>query len=164
MTHTLPSLNKHITTIIKMRLALFQPDIPQNTGAMIRICACFDVGIDIIHPTGYIFSQKNIKQTAMDYLSLVSLEEHDSWNSFLKDNKERRIILLSTKGEIKYSDFSFKEDDCILVGRESAGVPDEVFNAVNEVITIPMSKNSRSLNVAVSAGIVLAETRRQLKK
>ena len=145
-----------------MRLALFQPDIPQNTGAMIRICACFDVGIDIIHPTGYVFNKKNIKQAAMDYISLVSLKEHDSWNSYLKSNKDKRIILLSTKGKIKYSDFQFKEDDCILVGRESAGVPEKVFNIVDEVITIPMSKNSRSLNVAVSAGIVLAETRRQL--
>ena len=145
-----------------MRLALFQPDIPQNTGAMIRICACFDVGIDIIHPTGYVFNKKNIKQAAMDYISHVSLQEHDSWSSYLEYNKDKRIILLSTKGEIKYSDFKFKEDDCILVGRESAGVPEKVFNAVHEVITIPMSKNSRSLNVAVSAGIVLAETRRQL--
>ena len=145
-----------------MRLALFQPDIPQNTGAMIRICACFDVGIDIIHPTGYVFNKKNIKQAAMDYISHVSLQEHDSWSSYLEYNKDKRIILLSTKGEIKYSDFKFKEDDCILVGRESAGVPEKVFNAVYEVITIPMSKNSRSLNVAVSAGIVLAETRRQL--
>ena len=145
-----------------MRLALFQPDIPQNTGAMIRICACFDVGIDIIHPTGYVFNKKIIKQAAMDYISHVSLQEHDSWSSYLENNKDNRIILLSTKGEIKYSDFKFKEDDCILVGRESAGVPEKVFNAVDEVITIPMSKNSRSLNVAVSAGIVLAETRRQL--
>ena len=145
-----------------MRLALFQPDIPQNTGAMIRICACFDVGIDIIHPTGYVFNKKNIKQAAMDYISHVSLQEHDSWSSYLEYNKDKRIILLSTKGEIKYSDFKFKEDDCILVGRESAGVPEKVFNAVHKVVTIPMSKNSRSLNVAVSAGIVLAETRRQL--
>ena len=98
----------------------------------------------------------------MDYISHVSLQEHDSWSSYLEYNKDKRIILLSTKGEIKYSDFKFKEDDCILVGRESAGVPEKVFNAVHKVVTIPMSKNSRSLNVAVSAGIVLAETRRQL--
>jgi tRNA (cytidine/uridine-2'-O-)-methyltransferase len=147
-----------------MKLALFQPDIPQNTGAMIRICACFDVGIDIIHPTGYVFNQKNIKQVAMDYLSSVSLNEHDSWNNFLEANKGNRIILLSTKGKIKYSDFNFKNSDSVLVGRESAGVPNEVYNSVNEVITIPMSQNARSLNVAVSAGIVLAEARRQLVK
>ena len=91
-----------------MKLALFQPDIPQNTGAMIRICACFDVGIDIIHPTGYVFNQKNIKQVAMDYLSSVSLNEHDSWNNYLEANKGNRIILLSTKGKIKYSDFNCK--------------------------------------------------------
>ena len=80
-----------------MRLALFQPDIPQNTGAMIRICACFDVGIDIIHPTGYVFNKKNIKQAAMDYISLVSLQEHDSWNSYLESNKGKRIILSASK-------------------------------------------------------------------
>ena len=79
-----------------MRLALFQPDIPQNTGAMIRICACFDVGLDIIHPTGYIFNKKNIKQAALDYVESVSLTEHDSWELFLENNKDKRIILLST--------------------------------------------------------------------
>ena len=83
-----------------MRLALFQPDIPQNTGAMIRICACFDVGLDIIHPTGYIFNEKNIKQAALDYVESVSLTEHDSWELFLENNKDKRIILLSTKGKV----------------------------------------------------------------
>tara|TARA_Y100000748_G_scaffold262754_1_gene231313 strand:+ start:810 stop:1253 length:444 start_codon:yes stop_codon:yes gene_type:complete len=147
-----------------MRLALFQPDIPQNTGAMIRICACFGVGLDIIHPTGYIFNEKNIKQAALDYVESVSLTEHDSWELFLENNKDKRIILLSTKGKVNYTKFDFKKDDYLLVGRESAGVPDKVFNSVHEVITIPMSKNSRSLNVAVSAGIVIAESRRQFEK
>ena len=146
-----------------MRLALFQPDIPQNTGAMIRICACFDVGIDIIHPTGYVFNKKNIKQAAMDYISLVSLQEHDSWNSYLESNKDKRIILLSTKGKIKYSDFQFKEDDCILVGRESAGVPEKIHKLINNRLKIPMENNKRSLNLASSVAIILAECLKQTK-
>ena len=99
-----------------MRLALFQPDIPQNTGAMIRICACFDVGLDIIHPTGYIFNKKNIKQAALDYVESVSLIEHDSWELFLENNKNKRIILLSTKGKVSYTNFDFKKDEFLLIG------------------------------------------------
>ena len=100
----------------------------------------------------------------MDYVESVSLTEHDSWELFLENNKDKRIILLSTKGKVSYTKFDFKKDDFLLVGRESAGVPDKVFSSVHEVITIPMSKNSRSLNVAVSAGIVIAESRRQFEK
>ena len=147
-----------------MRLALFQPDIPQNTGAMIRICACFEVGIDIIHPTGYAYDSKSIKQSAMDYIKTVNIQEHDSWDTFIKFAYGKRIVLLSTKGKVKYTNFNFKADDYILVGRESAGVPENVFEYVDEVITIPMNENSRSLNVAVSAGIAIAESKRQLEK
>lgn len=155
---------KKLDKIKIMKLVIFQPDIPQNTGAMVRTCACFDTDIEIIHPCSFPLNDKLLKRSAMDYGSSIKITEHDSWDAFRKSlTSEKRIILLSTKGKIDYTDFIFQSDDCLMVGRESAGVPDEIHNEVDEVVTIPISKLSRSLNVSTAAAIALSEAKRQLK-
>ena len=147
-----------------MKLVIFQPDIPQNTGAMLRTCACFDTDIEIIHPCSFPLNDKLLKRSAMDYGSSIKVTEHDSWEIFKESLKSgKRIILLSTKGKIPYTDFTFQSDDYLMVGRESAGVPNEIHDQVYEVISIPISKSSRSLNVSSAAAIVLSEAVRQLK-
>ena len=147
-----------------MKLVIFQPDIPQNTGAMVRTCSCFDIDIEIIHPSSFPLNDKLLKRTAMDYGSSINITQHDSWEVFKnKLDPGKRIILLSTKGKVAYTDFSFKSDDYLMVGRESAGVPENVHNEVDEVLTIPISKSSRSLNVSTAASIALSEALRQLK-
>ena len=147
-----------------MKLVIFQPDIPQNTGAMLRTCACFDTDIEIIHPCSFPLNDKLLKRSAMDYGSSIKVTEHDSWEIFKESLKsEKRIILLSTKGKIPYTDFTFQSDDYLMVGRESAGVPNEIHNQVDEVVSIPISKSSRSLNVSTAAAIALSEAVRQLK-
>ena len=147
-----------------MKLVIFQPDIPQNTGAMLRTCACFDTDIEIIHPCSFPLNDKLLKRTAMDYGSSIKVTEYDSWEIFKESLKsEKRIILLSTKGKIPYTDFTFQSDDYLMVGRESAGVPNEIHVQVDEVVSIPISKSSRSLNVSTAAAIALSEAVRQLK-
>ena len=147
-----------------MKLVIFQPDIPQNTGAMLRTCACFDTDIEIIHPCSFPLNDKLLKRSAMDYGSSIKVTEHDSWEIFKESLKsEKRVILLSTKGKIPYTDFTFQSDDYLMVGRESAGVPNEIHNQVDEVVSIPISKSSRSLNVSTAAAIALSEAVRQLK-
>lgn len=147
-----------------MNLVIFQPDIPQNTGAMVRICSCFDVDIELIHPASFPLNDKSLKRVSMDYGNNIKITQHNSWKEYKKSiSNEQRIILLSTKGVINYSDFRFIKDDHIMVGKESAGVPNDIHKEVSEVIRIPMSENSRSLNVATSAAIVLSEAMRQLK-
>ena len=144
-----------------MNLAIFQPDIPQNTGAIIRSCACFNVSLDIIHPTSFTLSEKSLNRVAMDYANKLSITEHNSWLDY-KEKINGRIILLSTHGKIIHSTFKFKMNDNLLVGRESAGVPDYVRNEVDEIIRIPMQKDTRSLNVSVASAIVMSEANRQL--
>ena len=149
-----------------MRIALFQPDIPQNTGTLLRLGACLDVSVDIIEPCGFIFSKSTLKRSGMDYLDMVDYRRHDSWNDFLQYRSENpseygRIILLTTKSTKPYTDFEFKENDIILLGRESAGVPQEVHNIVDERLIIPMNEKARSINVAVSSVMVLGEALRQ---
>ena len=144
-----------------MNLAIFQPDIPQNTGAIIRSCACFNVGLDIIHPASFTLSEKSLNRVAMDYADKLNITEHNSWIDY-KDKIHGRIILLSTHGKIDHSKFEFKINDNLLVGRESAGVPDYVHSEVDEIIRIPMQKNTRSLNVSVASAIVMSEANRQL--
>ena len=144
-----------------MNLAIFQPDIPQNTGAIIRSCACFNVSLDIIHPTSFALSEKSLNRVAMDYANKLSITEHNSWLDY-KEKINGRIILLSTHGKIIHSTFKFKMNDNLLVGRESAGVPDYVRNEVDEIIRIPMQKDTRSLNVSVASAIVMSEANRQL--
>ncbi|MDR1693815.1 MAG: tRNA (cytidine(34)-2'-O)-methyltransferase [Lactobacillaceae bacterium] len=149
-----------------MRLALFQPDIPQNTGTLLRLGACLGIELDIIEPCGFVFSEANLKRAGMDYLHLVKYRKHDSWNEFLDYRKNHsdeygRLVLLTTKTDKSYIDFEFKKNDILMLGRESAGVPQEVHNIVDAKVTIPMTPNSRSINVAVSGTMVLGEAMRQ---
>jgi tRNA (cytidine/uridine-2'-O-)-methyltransferase len=149
-----------------MRLALFQPDIPQNTGTLLRLGACLDLPLDIIEPCGFIFNEKAMKRAGMDYLDMVSYRRHNSWQDFLNYRQEHpdeygRIVLLTTHASHPYTDFEFKPNDIILMGRESAGVPDAIHNTADSRLLIPMNKNARSINVAVSAVMVIGEALRQ---
>ena len=149
-----------------MRLALFQPDIPQNTGTLLRLGACLDLPIDIIEPCGFIFNEKSMKRAGMDYINMANYRRHNSWTDFLKYREENpkeygRLVLLTTKASIPYTEFEFKENDIILMGRESAGVPESVHQMVDSRLIIPMNANARSINVAVSAVMVIGEALKQ---
>jgi tRNA (cytidine/uridine-2'-O-)-methyltransferase len=149
-----------------MRLALFQPDMPQNTGTMLRLGACVGVGVDIIEPCGFVFSEHALRRYGMDYLELVKYRRHNSWADFVQFAKEHpeeygRIVLLTTKSTTPYIDFEFNKNDVLLLGRESAGVPESVHESVDARLLIPMTKEARSINVAVSATMVLGEALRQ---
>lgn len=149
-----------------MRLALFQPDIPQNTGTLLRLGACLDLPLDIIEPCGFIFNEKAMRRAGMDYLNMVNYRRHNSWQDFLTYRQEHpdeygRIILLTTHASLPYTDFKFEPNDIILMGRESAGVPEAVHNIADSRLLIPMNKNARSINVAVSAVMVIGEALRQ---
>lgn len=151
-----------------MRLALFQPDIPQNTGTMMRLCACVDLPIDIIGPCGFIFNDKAMRRAGMDYLEMVDYRRHDSWADFLQyraghPEEYGRIVLLTTHASQPYFDFEFKPNDIILMGRESAGVPEEVHQTADARLLIPMNEKARSINVAVSATMVVGEALRQTR-
>ena len=151
-----------------MRLALFQPDMPQNTGTMLRLGACVDVEVDIIEPCGFVFSEHALRRYGMDYLEQVKYRRHNSWDDFLQYAKEHpdeygRIVLLTTKSKIPYTEFEFKPNDVLLLGRESAGVPEIVHRKVDARLVIPMTEIARSINVAVSATMVLGEALRQTK-
>ena len=147
-----------------MRLALYQPDIPQNTGTMIRLATCLGVGIDIIEPCGFPFSIKGLRRAGMDYLEHADITRHSSWDHFVKfvAGREARIILLTTKSSESYLDIKYQESDIILMGRESAGVPDEVHEFASKRVLIPMKGDFRSINVATSAAMVLGEALRQV--
>lgn len=142
-------------------LALYQPDIPQNLGSILRLCACMEVPCHIIEPCGFILDDKRISRVAMDYIDFVRWQRHISWEQF-KAATASRVVLLTTKATTCYWDFEFRKDDVLLLGRESAGVPQEVFDYADAAVTIPMSPHVRSLNVAMAAGIVLGESLRQL--
>jgi len=149
-----------------MRLALFQPDIPQNTGTLLRLGACLDLPLDIIEPCGFIFNEKAMKRAGMDYLNMATYRRHNSWQDFLAYREEHpeeygRIILLTTHASKPYTEFEFKPNDIILMGRESAGVPEAVHNIADSRLLIPMNQNARSINVAVSAVMVIGEALRQ---
>ena len=144
-----------------MRLALFEPDIPQNLGAFIRLAACLGVPLDIIEPCGFPVDDKRIRRAAMDYYDLAAIQRHDSWNAFQRDRKPGRLVLLTTAGATRLPDASFRADDTLLLGRESAGVPAEVHAAADLRLRIPLQKSLRSLNVALAAAMVLGEALRQ---
>jgi len=146
-----------------VRLAVYQPDIAPNLGAMIRICACFNVALDIIEPCGFPLSLKSLRRAAMDYADLADMTRHDSWDRFQAARPGGRLILLTTKAESNLWDFTFRPGDTLMMGRESAGVPDEVHNACDGHVRIPMPGGGRSLNVAVSAGVALGEALRQTR-
>lgn len=144
------------------RLALYQPDIPQNAGAAMRLCACLDAGLDIIEPCGFVFDDKKIRRSGMDYIDRIALTRHRSWNDFLDAYKgRRRIILMTTRGRTPYTGFAFESSDILLAGSESAGVPDNVHNAADACVIIPMRQGLRSLNVVNAAAMILGEALRQ---
>ena len=144
-----------------LRLALYQPDMPPNTGAMMRLCACFAVAMDIIQPCGFVFDDKKLRRAGMDYIDQLDYTLHKSWDDFLQTVGTRRIVLLTTKGATPYVQTEFRPDDILLVGRESAGVPDDVHARANARVLIPMQAGTRSLNVGMAAAIVMGEALRQ---
>lgn len=148
-----------------MRLALFEPDIPQNTGAILRLAACLRVGVDIIEPLGFILSDRRLKRAGLDYLDAVELTRHRSWQAFeagrQRSGRKRRLVLLTTRARLAYTDFAFRADDVLLIGRESAGVPQEVHDAADARVRVPMAPGNRSLNVAQVLAMVLGEALRQ---
>ena len=148
-----------------MQVALFQPDIPQNTGTILRLCACLDVAAHIIEPAGFSTSDRTFRRAGMDYLDEVDLSRHDSWSKFeeWRREKEHRLVLFSTKGADSYLDYRYKPADILLFGRESAGVPDEVVAAADARLLIPIKPGLRSLNVAVAAAMALSEALRQTR-
>lgn len=149
-----------------MRLVLFEPDIPQNTGTLLRLAACWNLTVDVIFPCGFIFDDRRMKRAGMDYLDSVEIQRHTSWVAYRGWRQENsraagRLILLSTKVAQTYHHFAFQTDDSIMVGRESSGVPDEVHDAADHRLVIPLRPGMRSLNVAVAASVVAAEALRQ---
>ena len=148
-----------------MRIALFEPDIPQNTGNIFRLGACLGIEVDIIEPTGYVFDDKRFKRSSMDYIEHIKYKRHLDWNEFYEWSKKNnfRLILLTTKSKKKYTEYQFQDNDILLFGRESAGVPKDVHDIVNEQLTIPMKKNMRSINVSSSVALVTGEACRQLE-
>lgn len=145
-----------------MRLALYQPDIPQNVGAAIRAAACFGAGLDIIEPCGFPLDSREIKRVAMDYGALAPPLAHIGWRAFQKSLGGARLILLTTKADESIWEFEFRETDTLLMGRESQGAPQEVHAAAAARLYIPLAPGARSLNVAVAASVALAEARRQI--
>ena len=143
-----------------MRLALYQPDIPQNAGSLMRLGACLGVGIDVIEPCGFLLTDRNFRRAGMDYLKSADIRRHASWDEF-QEGRAGRLVLLTTKGAMAYTDFAFDGTDTLLVGRESAGVPDEVHAAADARLVIPLKPGLRSLNVAQAAAMVLGEALRQ---
>ena len=142
-------------------IALYQPDIPQNTAAIIRLCSCFDTTLEIIEPCGFHLNDTRLKRVAMDYLDKSKIITYKSYESFLIKKKNSRVILMTTKAKKKYHTFKFKKGDTILFGRESAGVPKIVHNNSYERLKIPLKNNTRSLNVGMAVAITLAEALRQ---
>jgi len=142
-------------------IALYQPDIPQNTAAIIRLCACFDATLEIIEPCGFRLNDKRLKRVAMDYMDKSKIVIYASYENFIKKKKDSRVILMTTKAKKKYNDFRFKKKDTLLFGRESQGVPKNVHNDAYESLKIPLKKNSRSLNIGMAAAIALSEALRQ---
>ena len=147
-----------------MRLALYQPDIPQNAGAAMRLCACLGVGMDVIEPCGFLWDDKKIKRSAMDYIAGLDLTRHSSWEAFLAARTGNRLVLLTTRGDLPYTDFTFATGDILLTGRESAGVPEDVHDRADARVIIPMQPGMRSLNVINAAAMVLGEALRQIKR
>ena len=145
------------------KIALYEPDIPQNTAAIIRTCACLGAKLEIIEPCGFLLSDKRFKRVVMDYMDYSKIKFFQSADHFFEEKKNQRIVLMTTKGSINYTKFNFKSDDTILFGRESAGVPEKVHALINDRLKIPMNEKARSLNIASSVSIILAESLRQNK-
>ena len=146
-----------------MHIALYKPDIPQNTAAIIRLSACLNLKVHIIEPCGFDLNDSRFKRVVMDYLGFSKIFRHQDYNEFLKKNKKNRIVLMTTKATKNYHKFKFKKDDILLFGRESAGVPENLHKTIKNRIKIPMNKKTRSLNVAMSVAIISSEALRQNK-
>ena len=145
-----------------MRLALFEPDIPQNTGALLRLAACLGVDVDLIEPCGFLLGDRRLRRAALDYMANLAIWRHASWQVFVANRDPRsRLVLMTTSGSVALHQFSFLADDTIILGRESAGVPDTVHSTVHERVVIPLRWPARSLNVALAGAIALAEALRQ---
>ena len=142
-------------------IALYQPDIPQNTAAIIRLCSCFDTTLEIIEPCGFHLNDKRLKRVAMDYLYTSKIVTYKSYENFLIEKKKSRIVLMTTKAKKKYCDFKFKTGDTILFGRESVGVPKIVHDSSYQRLRIPLDNNKRSLNIGMAAAITLSEALKQ---
>ena len=150
-------------TILRPKIALYEPDIPQNTAAIIRTCACLGAKLEIIEPCGFHLSDKRFKRVVMDYMDWDKINIYQSSNKFFEAKKNQRIVLMTTKASVSYTEFKFEKNDTILFGRESAGVPESVHQLINDRLKIPMSEDTRSLNIASSVAIILAESLRQTK-
>ena len=144
------------------KIALFEPDIPQNTAAIIRTCACLGAKLEIIEPCGFLFTDKRFKRVAMDYMEEKDIKFYKSSEDFFKFKENQRIILMTTKATISYTKFKFDKNDTILFGRESAGVPENIHKLIKDRLKIPMKDDKRSLNIASSVAIILAESLKQI--
>tara|TARA_B100000287_G_scaffold397076_1_gene413286 strand:+ start:51 stop:524 length:474 start_codon:yes stop_codon:yes gene_type:complete len=151
------------STNLRPKIALFEPDIPQNTAAIIRTCACLGAKLEIIEPCGFFLNDKRFKRVVMDYMNEKEINFYPSLDNFLESKKKQRIILMTTKAKISYTKFRFKKNDTILFGKESAGVPEYVHKIVKNRLKIPMVNKMRSLNISSSVAIVLAESLKQTK-
>jgi tRNA (cytidine/uridine-2'-O-)-methyltransferase len=145
------------------KIALFEPDIPQNTGAIIRTCACLGAKLEIIEPCGFLLSDKRFKRVVMDYMDEREIKIYQNSDHFFESKKNQRVILMTTKGSDSYTNFKFDVNDTILFGRESAGVPKDIHRLVKNRLKIPMKNDKRSLNIASSVAIILAECLKQTK-
>ena len=147
---------------IRPKIALYEPDIPQNTAAIIRTCSCLGADLEIIEPCGFLFSDKRFKRVVMDYIDEKMIKFYQSSEEFFKSKRDQRVILLTTKSAESYTEFKFENNDTLLFGRESAGVPDNVHNLIKHRLKIPMINDKRSLNIASSVAIILSEHLRQI--
>ena len=153
----------HKLTNLRPKIALFEPDIPQNTAAIIRTCACLGAKLEIIEPCGFLLNDKRFKRVVMDYIDEKDIKFFQSLDHFFDYKKRERIILMTTKASISYTKFKFDKNDTILFGRESAGVPEKVHKLIKDRLKIPMKNDKRSLNIASSVAIILAESLKQTK-
>tara|TARA_B100001741_G_scaffold57709_1_gene45201 strand:- start:628 stop:1077 length:450 start_codon:yes stop_codon:yes gene_type:complete len=144
-----------------MHIALYKPDIPQNTAAIVRLCACLNLKIHIIEPCGFDLHDSRFKRVVMDYSEFCKIYKYEDYDKFLNKNKKRRIVLMTTKAKKNYHRFIFKKNDILLFGRESAGVPESLHRTIKNKVKVPMNKKTRSLNVAMTVAIISAEALRQ---
>tara|TARA_B100001063_G_scaffold185619_1_gene175491 strand:+ start:32 stop:505 length:474 start_codon:yes stop_codon:yes gene_type:complete len=145
------------------KIALFEPDIPQNTAAIIRTCACLGAKLEIIEPCGFLLTDKRFKRVVMDYMNEKDIKFYKSSDEFFKSKENQRIVLMTTRASVSYTKFKFNKNDTILFGRESAGVPENIHKLIKDRLKIPMKNNKRSLNIASSVAIILAESLKQVK-
>jgi len=153
----------HNSTKHGPKIALFEPDIPQNTAAIIRTCSCLGAKLEIIEPCGFLLNDKRFKRVVMDYMDEKEIKFYQSSDEFFDSKKNQRVILMTTKASLSYTEFKFDKNDTILFGRESAGVPDKIHKIVKDRLKIPMKNKMRSLNIASSVAIILAESLKQTK-